>query len=253
MSRRVALVTGAAGSGIGAKSCAALAEAGYAVAATDLDGGGADATAAALAGEGHIGLALDVTDEDSVAAGFEQAEAALGPVSVLLCSAGIMIAPPGKSPPVTEIETADWDRTFAVNSRGPFFCVREYLRRRQAAPAPGGRIILLSSAAAHSGGVRGGADYAASKAAVLALTKTVAREAAALGVTVNAIAPGPVDTPLFREMWPPGSETGLLDIMPFKRLLAPEEIAALVVYLASDAAANVSGSTIDINGGYQMR
>jgi NAD(P)-dependent dehydrogenase (short-subunit alcohol dehydrogenase family) len=164
-----------------------------------------------------------------------------------------MIAPPGKSPSIAEIDPADWDRTFAVNTRGPFFCIREYLSRRRETPVSNGRIITLSSAAAQSGGVRGGADYAASKAAVLALTKTVAREAAELGATANAIAPGPVDTPLFREMWPPGSETGLIDIMPFRRLIEPEEIAALVAFLASDAAANISGSTIDINGGYQMR
>ena len=253
MSRPVALITGAAGTGIGAKSCVALADAGYAVAASDLRGEDAESTAQSLAGNGHIGLAMDVTDEASVKAGFDDAEVALGPVAVLLCSAGIMIAPPGRSPSITEIDTADWDRTFAVNTRGPFFCVREFVSRRRETPVAGGRIILLSSAAAHSGGVRGGADYAASKAAILALTKTVAREAADLGATANAIAPGPVDTPLFREMWPPGSEGGLLDIMPFKRLIEPEEIAGLVVFLASDAAANISGSTIDINGGYQMR
>ncbi len=250
---RVALVTGAAGSGIGAKSCASLADAGFTVAAADIRGDGAKEVAAALSGSGHLGLTVDVTDEASVHTAFDEAEAALGPVAVLVCSAGIMIAPPGKSPSITEIDPADWDRTFAVNTRGPFFCIREYLARRRDTPAQGGRIITLSSAAAQSGGVRGGADYAASKAAVLALTKTVAREAAELGATANAIAPGPVDTPLFREMWPPGSESGLIDIMPFKRLIEPEEIAALVAFLASDAAANISGSTIDINGGYQMR
>jgi NAD(P)-dependent dehydrogenase (short-subunit alcohol dehydrogenase family) len=250
---RVAFVTGAAGSGIGARSCAALADAGFTVAAADIRGEGAKEVAAGLSGSGHLGLTVDVTDEASVHGGFDEAEATLGPVTVLVCSAGIMIAPPGKSPSIAEIDPADWDRTFAVNTRGPFFCIREYLSRRRETPVSNGRIITLSSAAAQSGGVRGGADYAASKAAVLALTKTVAREAAELGATANAIAPGPVDTPLFREMWPPGSETGLIDIMPFRRLIEPEEIAALVAFLASDAAANISGSTIDINGGYQMR
>ena len=250
---KIALVTGGAGSGIGAKSCAALARDGYTVAVTDLRGEGAAEVAAALPGGGHLGLALDVADEAQVDEIFDRVEADLGPVAVLAACAGVMIAPPGRIPSIAEIATEDWDSTFAVNIRGMFFCVRAFIRQRRERPVEGGRIVALSSAAAHTGGMRGGADYAASKAAVLAMVKTVSREAADYGVTVNAIAPGPVDTPLFREMWPPGSEAPLLETMPFGRLIEPEEIADLVAYLASPAAASISGATVDINGGYQVR
>jgi 3-oxoacyl-[acyl-carrier protein] reductase len=118
---------------------------------------------------------------------------------------------------------------------------------------PHGRIVTISSAAGQTGGLRGGADYAASKAAVLALTKMAAREAAPTGMTVNSIAPGPVETPLYRSVNPPSSDATMTAAVPLGRIGTPEEIAAAVSFLVSESAGYITGSVIDVNGGSRMQ
>jgi NAD(P)-dependent dehydrogenase (short-subunit alcohol dehydrogenase family) len=234
---RVALITGAA-SGIGAACSRALAAEGLAVAETDR----------------HAApFLMDVTDEGAVERTFDDVEAKLGKIGVLVTSAGTMIAPTDRRPSLTEITAEAWDETFRVNARGTFFAVRALLRRRLADPVPHGRIVTISSAAAQTGGLRGGADYAASKAAVLALTKLAAREAAAIGMTVNSIAPGPVETPLFRSVNPPGNDGPMLASVPLGRIGTPDEIAAAVRFLVSEPAGYITGSVIDVNGGSRMQ
>jgi len=234
---RVALVTGAA-SGIGAACVRALAADGLLVAETDR----------------HAApFVMDVTDEDAVERAFDAVEAKLGKVTVLVTSAGTMIAPTAHRPSLTQITAQAWDETFRVNARGTFFAIRALLRRRMSDPLPHGRIVTISSAAGQTGGLRGGADYAASKAAVLALTKLAAREAAPTGMTVNAIAPGPVETPLFRSVNPPGSDGPMLASVPLGRIGTPEEIAAAVRFLVSESAGYITGSVIDVNGGSRMQ
>jgi NAD(P)-dependent dehydrogenase (short-subunit alcohol dehydrogenase family) len=234
---RVALVTGAA-SGIGAAVVRALAADGFAVAQTDR----------------HAApFLMDVTDEAAVEQIFTKVEAELGRIGVLVTSAGTMIAPPDRRPSLTEITAAAWDETFRVNARGTFFAVRALLRRRLADPLPHGRIVTISSAAGQTGGLRGGADYAASKAAVLALTKLAAREAAAIGMTVNSVAPGPVETPLFRSVNPVGKDGPMLASVPLGRIGTPEEIAAAVRFLVGESAGYITGSVIDVNGGSRMQ
>jgi 3-oxoacyl-[acyl-carrier protein] reductase len=234
---RVALVTGAA-SGIGAACVRALAADGLLVAETDR----------------HAApFVMDVTDEDAVERAFDAVEAKLGKVTVLVTSAGTMIAPTAHRPTLTQITAQAWDETFRVNARGTFFAIRALLRRRMSDPLPHGRIVTISSAAGQTGGLRGGADYAASKAAVLALTKLAAREAAPTGMTVNAIAPGPVETPLFRSVNPPGSDGPILASVPLGRIGTPEEIAAAVRFLVSESAGYITGSVIDVNGGSRMQ
>jgi 2-hydroxycyclohexanecarboxyl-CoA dehydrogenase len=234
---RVALVTGAA-SGIGAACCRALAAEGLVVAETDRHA---------------TPFLMDVTDENAVERTFEDVEAKLGRISVLVTSAGTMIAPTEQRPSLTQITAAAWDETFRVNARGTFFAMRALLRRRLKDPLPHGRIVTISSAAAQTGGLRGGADYAASKAAVLALTKLAAREAAQTGMTVNSIAPGPVETPLFRSVNPHGKDGPMLASVPLGRIGTPEEIAAAVCFLVSEAAGYITGSVIDVNGGSRMQ
>ncbi len=234
---RVALVTGAA-SGIGAACARALAADGLIVAATDR----------------HAApFLMDVTDEQAVERAFDDVEAKLGKISVLVTSAGTMIAPTAGRPSLTEITAEAWDETFRVNARGTFFTLRALMRRRMSDSLPHGRIVTISSAAGQTGGLRGGADYAASKAAVLALTKLAAREAAPTGMTVNSIAPGPIETPLFRSVNPVGHDEPMLASVPLGRLGTPDEIAAAVRFLVSEAAGYMTGSVIDVNGGSRMQ
>ncbi len=234
---RVALITGAAG-GIGAACAHALAVDGLTIAATD---------------RRSAPFIMDVTDENAVESVFDEVERRLGKVSVLVTSAGTMIAPTPGRPSLTQISTEAWDETFRVNTRGTFFAIRALLRRRLNDPVPHGRIVTISSAAGQTGGLRGGADYAASKAAVLALTKLAAREAAPTGMTVNAIAPGPIETPLFRSVNPPGNDGPMLASVPLGRIGSPEDIAAAVRFLVSEAAGYMTGSVIDVNGGSRMQ
>jgi NAD(P)-dependent dehydrogenase (short-subunit alcohol dehydrogenase family) len=252
MSRRIALITGS-GSGIGAAAAARLAGPGCAVAVTDLRPDAAETVKNALPGAGHRAYALDVGEEERVAAVFAAAEREIGPVAVLVCCAGIIISPPPAPPDIADMAAANWDRTFDVNARGVFLCIREFMRARRKSPLAHGRIVAISSAAAQIGGYRGSADYIASKAAVIALIKVAARQAAAQGITANSIAPGPIETPMYRAAVPVGAEGPMLSHVPLGRLGQPDEVAAAIAFLASPEAAYITGSTIDVNGGYRMQ
>jgi 3-oxoacyl-[acyl-carrier protein] reductase len=248
---RIAFITGG-GSGIGAASAEALARDGFRIAVTDLRPEAAESIARSLPGKGHRAYKLDAGSESDIETVFAAAEREMGPVSAIVCCAGIIITPVEGPPALTNMSAADWDKTFAVNARGVFLCIRAFLRARKTKPVAHGRIIAISSAGAQLGGYRGSADYLASKAAVIALTKIAARQAAADGITANNIAPGPIDTPMFRTAVPVGAEAPMLANIPLGRLGHPDEIAAAVSYLASEKAAFVTGATIDVNGGYRM-
>ena len=249
---RIALITGG-GSGIGAASAEVLARAGCTIAVTDIRPDAAADVVARLPGKGHRAYALDAGNERDIDGVFARAERELGPVGIIVCCAGIIITPVAGPPALTDMTAADWDKTFAVNTRGVFLCSRAFLRARARCRVAHGRIIAISSAAAQIGGYRGSADYIASKAAVIALVKVTARQVATQGITANCIAPGPIDTPMLRTAVPVGAEGPMLAHVPVGRLGRPEEIAAAVAYLASPEAAFVTGSTIDVNGGYRMQ
>lgn len=253
---RVALITGGA-SGLGLASARRLADDGLAVAVADLNAGAAMAAALQLPGSGHLGLTIDVTSEASVSAAFDTVQRQLGPVTVLACFAGILSTSPTPGRlPTTDITLAEWDTVMQVNARGSFLCIREMLRRVNGKPVAQGRIITVASLAGQIGGLQSGAAYSASKGAVLALSKVAAREAAALGITVNTISPGPIDTPMLHRTVPPEQQgqkyLGTASV-PLGRIGLPEEIAAAVGYLVSPGAAFVTGATIDVNGGLAMR
>jgi 3-oxoacyl-[acyl-carrier protein] reductase len=152
--------------------------------------------------------------------------------------------------PFFEIDVAEWDEVMAVNLRGTFFgCqIAGRIMRNQGS----GRIVNLSSLAGQAGSIVNGAHYSASKGAVLALTKVVARELAPHGVTVNAVAPAAIAGPVMAAL-PPGQVESLERSIPVGRLGTAEEVAALVSFLASDEAAFVTGATFDVNGGLLMR
>jgi 3-oxoacyl-[acyl-carrier protein] reductase len=253
---RIALITGGA-SGLGLASAHRLAADGLTIAVADLKAEAATAAARQLSGSGHIGLAMDVTSEASVSAAFDAVQAQLGPVTVLACFAGILSTSPTPGRlPTTDITLAEWDAVMQVNARGSFLCVREMLRRANGRPVEQGRIITVSSLAGQIGGLQSGAAYSASKGAVLALSKVAAREAAPLGITVNTISPGPIDTPMLHQTVPPEQQgqkyLGTASV-PLGRIGLPDEIAAAVGYLVSPGAAFVTGATLDVNGGLFMR
>src|ERR1700723_3856096 len=164
---RIALVTGGAG-GLGLATAKRFAKEGMTVALTDIDEATVQKVVAELGGEGHRGLALDVSQEYAVIAAFDLVEREMGPISVLAHFAGTVGA--GASAAGTSLAKAtveDWDRVLAVNARGTFLCVREMARRRGAVPVEHGRIITVSSIAGEQGGQQSGVAYSASKAAVL--------------------------------------------------------------------------------------
>ncbi|WP_108659104.1 SDR family NAD(P)-dependent oxidoreductase [Acuticoccus kandeliae] len=248
--QRIALITGAA-RGIGLACAARLAHEDYRVVLTDRDAEALVAAAREI-GPDALALPLDVTDEAAIGAAFDEAEAALGPVDVLVTSAGIM-AGGTASVPIARMALADWEHTFRVNTTGTFLAMRAMLARREARPVEAGRIVTISSAAAQIGGYRGDAAYVASKAAVLGLTKIAARQAAASGLTVNSVAAGPVDTPMFQSAMVPAAVPGLLEKIPLGRVGTPEEVASMVAYLAGPEAGWITGATFDVNGGYRMQ
>ncbi|MCF3935490.1 SDR family oxidoreductase [Acuticoccus sp. M5D2P5] len=243
--QRIALVTGAA-SGIGRACAERLARDGCALAVLDRDA----AMLADITIPGMMTMTADVTDESAVAGAFARIEAALGPVDILVTSAGIMANAPV---PIAHMSVDAWEATFKVNTTGTFIAVREMLRRREAVPVADGRIVTISSAAAQLGGYRGDAAYVASKAAVLGLTKIAARQAAPSGLTVNTVAAGPVDTAMFQRAMPPEAVPGLLDKIPLGRVGAPGDVAGMVAFLATVEAGWITGATFDVNGGYRMQ
>lgn len=245
----VALVIGG-GSGIGAAIALQLADQGHLVAIADLSQQAAEVSAQALQGAGHMALECDISDEAAVRGCFDQVESELGSVRVLAITAGHPGLINGKRPSVRETSLQSWCRVFEVNATGSFLAIREMLIRRDKAPVEHGRIITISSIAAQSGGKNAPITYASSKAAILAMTRIAAREGEALGLTVNAIAPGMIDTPMLRGAFPPGDPA--LDQMPGP-IGRPGDIAAVACFLASPEARFITGACIDSNGGTVMR
>jgi NAD(P)-dependent dehydrogenase (short-subunit alcohol dehydrogenase family) len=250
--RRAALVTGGSG-GIGAAICKALAEDGMRLAVLDRDREPLIALVEQLPGSGHAAIIADVSAETQVAQAFDQAQAALGEIAVLVTAAGIlMLRPGGLRNLVAETDLAEWQKTQDVNATGTFLCCREYAKRLPNTLA-GGRIVTLSSVAAQLGGYRSSASYIASKSAVLGFTKAMARELAPRTVTVNSVAPGLIDAPMLRLSLDPSDDARASAQIPLGRLGTPEDVAATVRFLVSPGASYITGVTIDVNGGYRMQ
>jgi 3-oxoacyl-[acyl-carrier protein] reductase len=174
-------------------------------------------------------------------------------VSVLVTAAGILLLrPDGSRKPIAETPLEDWEHTQAVNSRGVFLCCREYAREvPDAATHP--RIVTISSVAAQLGGFRSSAAYIASKAAVLGFTKALARELAEKQVSVNSVAPGIIDAPMLRLSLDPANDDPVAASIPLGRIGQPEDVAQAVRFLVSPGAGYLTGTVIDVNGGYRMQ
>jgi NAD(P)-dependent dehydrogenase (short-subunit alcohol dehydrogenase family) len=238
---RKALVTGGA-SGIGAAIARRLAAEGASVVIGDLNTEGAGEVAGELGGEA---VRLDVTELASVAGVAET----LGPFQILVNNAGM-----DEFAFFTDTDPGIWERVIAVNLKGVLACTHALLPAMQEAGY--GRIVNIASEAGRVGS-KGSAVYSAAKGGVIAFTKTIARENARFGITANAIAPGPIDTPLLRRATELG-EIGerVIETMrgatQLRRLGEPEEVAAAAAFLASDDASYVTGETLGVSGGLGM-
>ncbi|WP_104493795.1 MULTISPECIES: SDR family NAD(P)-dependent oxidoreductase [Paracoccus] len=249
----IVLVTGAAG-GIGEAVCHRLAQDGFAVLAADLSQEAAERVADTLPGRGHRAIALDVANEAAVISAFAEAGSLGQPIDHVVAAAGILLfAANGDRPPITDIQLADWERTQAVNSTGTFLLLREYLRGASRRAMAGGRFVGFASVAAQLGGYRSSSAYIASKGAVMALVKAGAREAANLGITVNAVAPGLIDAPMLRQSLPPERDATVAANIPLNRIGTPQDVAGAVSFLMGPDAAYITGAVVDVNGGYRMQ
>jgi 3-oxoacyl-[acyl-carrier protein] reductase len=209
-----ALVTGAAG-GIGRAIVQRLASDGFPVIATDTNEAGAAEVVASLPGSGHKAFALDVTDEAKVQSLFNDVETNGAKIGLVVAAAGILLLRNGgQRPPLTEISLDEWELTQRVNSTGTFLLLREYLRARTRAPVESGRFVAFSSVAAQLGGYRSSSAYIASKSAVLGLVKAAAREAASMGITINAVAPGLIDAPMLHQSLDPENYASVTGNIP---------------------------------------
>ena len=247
---RTVLITGGAG-GLGSAIARRMAGAGDRIVVTDLNEAAAQKVAAGLGAGGHIAARVDVANEKSVIAGFEKAEAG-GKVSVLVACAGGTLIKAGESGAIVDTSLDDWIKTEAFNARGAFLCVRELFRRRRSDRVENSRAILFSSAAAQTAAGLTGVGYVTSKASVLGLNKYAALEGVKYGITVNAIAPGPFDTTALHITNPPEYLEAIKKRVPLGRYGQPDEIAALVQFIASRDSAYITGATFDINGGGRM-
>lgn len=245
MSERVALVTGGA-RGIGRAICLDLARDGRAVAVADLLLDDAQETAEAVSGRA-VAVELDVTSADSVAAGVERVEEALGAIDIVVNNAGW-----DELRPFLETDEAFWDRIIEVNLKG---CLRVTRRVVPGMVERGfGRVVNIGSDAGRVGSSMEAA-YSGAKGGVIAFTKTLAREVARAGVTANAVCPGPTRTPLLEGMTETGGEKlvdSLTRAVPMRRLGEPEDVAAAVAFLASERAGYITGQTLSVSGGLTM-
>lgn len=240
---KVAIITGAA-QGIGRQIAARFAAEGAHVVVADLNEAQARAAAAGISAGGREALALqlDVGDPASVTAMVHAVRAKFGRIDVLVNNAGI-----GLNKPVLTTTLAEWDANLRVNLTGTFLCAQAVARVM--VEQRGGRIVNIASISGQRGGV-GRAAYGASKAGVILLTKVMAVELGGLGVLVNAIAPGPVDTEQSRGTHTPATRQAYYDRIPLKRYGSGDEIAAGVVFLASADSSFVNGAVLNVDGGF---
>ncbi len=243
LENRVAVITGGA-QGIGLAMAERLTGQGANVVIADLNGEKASESAAkvtALGGGKCIGVTCNVGDLESIKSAMKAAADEFGGIDILVNNAGILHATP-----IEDITVEEFDRQLMINLRAPFFVTQQalpYLKKSKA-----GRVINMSSVAGRMGSYASGMGYVAGKGGLIALTYGMARQYAAMGITINCICPGTVGTDMIKE-WSDEQVQGLIDKIPAGRLGRPDEIASCVAYLASDEAAFVTGHAMDINGG----
>ncbi|MBI2454238.1 MAG: SDR family oxidoreductase [Parcubacteria group bacterium] len=248
LTNKVALVTGAM-RGMGKADALALAAQGAKVVVTDIDLAECQKVAVEIKNNGGMAAAfkMDVSDKTEVDHVFDETIKAYGRLDILVNNAGVY-----NPKPALEITEEEWEQVIHINLKGQFLCAQR--AAKEMAKNKWGRIINIASIASGQVGVgiAGGAHYTASKGGIIGLTETLAVEWAPLGINVNAIGPGAIDTPMSRStrMTPEQFQAFLDAKVPLKRIGRPEEIAALVVFLASEESSYITGSTFFADGGW---
>jgi NAD(P)-dependent dehydrogenase (short-subunit alcohol dehydrogenase family) len=245
---RTAVVTGAA-SGMGRAIAQRFARLGHRVALLDLDGAAAEDGAGELRASGARAMAakVDVSDRAAIDDALGAVREELGPIQIMVTSAGL-----DEFESFTDISTAAWERMVAVNLTGTFHCVQAAIPDMLA--AGWGRIVTISSSSAQSGAARM-AHYVASKGGVVGLTKALAVEYAAHGITVNTIPPGFIDTPMVRRAEAKGDLPSVDTVAartPVRRPGTPDDVAAACAFLVSEEAGYITGQQINVNGGWYL-
>ena len=248
--QQVAIVTGAA-KGIGASISRALAAAGARVVCADIDGKAAGNIAKELGGD-CMPLTVDVGDVESIETMLDQTMEKFGQLNTIVNNAGVT-----RSAYIMDLTETDWDRIHQVNARGVFFCLQGAARRM--IEGDGGRIINIASIAGRGYAGTSNAAYAASKGAVISLTKTAAQQLAKHDITVNAICPGVTRTELQEKIFTTIEESqGISKAeaearaarpIPLQRINEPEDVAAMAIFLASPGARNITGQAYNVDGG----
>ncbi|MBQ4492130.1 MAG: 3-oxoacyl-[Deltaproteobacteria bacterium] len=241
---KIALVTGA-GQGIGASIAIEMGKLGAAVAVVDIDLENAERTAASIraAGGQAQAFATNVAEADQVKSLFASVTEQFGGLDILVNNAGIT-----RDGLLIRMRDEDWDDVLNVNLKGAFLCIREAARIMSKRKY--GRIVNISSVVAQMGNA-GQANYCASKAGLIGLTRSCARELARRQITVNAVAPGFIETAMTRDL-PEKVRDGLLAMIPLERLGQPEDVMRSVVFLAGEGAGYITGQVLEVNGGMHM-
>ncbi len=241
--QKTALVTGAAGT-MGAAAARGLAESGVRVVLSDIKPEPLEELAAGIATETYTSV-FDVSDEQACKQAVQQIEREFGTIDILVNNAGIL-----SNNKLMSTTAEEWRKVLAVNLDSAFYLTQACLPQMKA--KGWGRIINVSSFAAKCGGITAGTTYSVSKGAMIALTFSVAAETAESGVTVNAIAPAYVRTPMVEEQLTEEQRTAVVQKIPVKRYCEPDEFAHVVSFLASPKAGFITGEVIDLNGGLQF-
>ena len=237
-----ALITGGA-SGIGRACAIVLAQAGAQIALVDVNETGMAETVDAAGG--GLAVACDLSDPDQILHMRQQVIDALGGVDILVHCAGIISYRRG----ISAVPLGEWNRVLDVNLRGTYLVCQAFIEGMKA--RRDGRIIAFSSLAARVGGIEVGIHYTASKAGLIGLTRTLAKEGGPYGITVNAVAPGFILTgPVQQQL--AGREGEYAAQIPLRRLGEPQDVANVVLFLASPLASYITGAVLDINGGMYM-
>ena len=244
MNNRIAVVTGAS-RGIGRACALALSDAGARVALMARAVDKLEELAAEIRAKGREAYVapLDLASPESIQAAFQKTQKEFGPVTILVNNAAVT-----RDNLALRMKRDDWDAVIRTNLTGSFLCIQQVLQSMMR--ERWGRIVNISSVVASSGNP-GQSNYVASKAGLIGLTKSIAQEMASRNITVNAVAPGFIDTDMTAVLSAELKEK-LLASIPLKRLGKPEDVAAAVTFLSSDAASYITGAVLDVNGGMYM-
>lgn len=241
---RSVVITGATG-GIGRAIVRAFADAGARVLATDLDQSRIDALIGDLAGSGHLGVALDLKDPDAHETLVGLAASQFGGAHALVHTAALL----RRRTSIDDVSEDDWDAQLDTNLKATFFLCRKVANSMKES---GGRIVLFTSQSWMTGGFGGSAVYAASKGGVVSLARGLARSYGPYGITINTIAPGQINTPMLLTDLDPAIYEKMRQETPLGYVGAPEDVAGVAVFLASDHARYITGATINVSGGFLM-